>query len=293
MSTDSQSVPSTAEQTADQTTDLGASALQFVSGNSKFIYGTTNGEIFYQPPGDGFYEVYQAKFLGDARCHRLIFEYFKDGKLVRHQLWRNNTLAVIDGVPLGRKKNHSIGSGDASIPFVYAYGDDFILDSEAIASAGLTQADVIANAPGNIRSLDGELVYGGVEYMSLKAPSSVTYKPLPEARVPVYLFRSAAGQLVFLSADGYHFCLNTCKLFCGIFSLSEPSELSEIAIQSFESPVSGKTSYLCQGSELSTLLIDDNRSVYSFRGETLERLDIRNFDFVESSGVALVSPKSD
>ncbi len=289
MSTDSQSVPST----VDQTTDLGTSALQFVSGNSKFIYGTTNGEIFYQPPsGEGFYEVYQAKFWGDTRCHHLIFEYFKDGKLVRHQLWRNNSLVVIDGVKLGRKKDYSIGSGDAGINFVYAYGDDFIFDSAAIASSGLTQEDVIANAPGNIRRLDRELVYGGVEYTSLKAPSSVTYKPLPEARVPVYLFRLAGGQLVYLSADCHHYNWHTCKLFYGKGSLSE---LSELAIQSFES-ASGKTSYafyLCKESELSTLLIDDNLATYSFRGEPLELLDIRNFDFVESSGVALVSPKSD
>jgi hypothetical protein len=135
--------------------------------------------------------------------------------------------------------------------------------------------------------MDNELVHGGVEFTSLKPPSSVAYKRLPEARVPVYLFRLADGQLVYLSADCHHYNLHTCKVFYG------KGSLSELALQGVESSVSGKTSYLCQGSELSTLFIDENCSVYSFRGETLERLDIRNYDFVESSGVALVSPKSD
>jgi hypothetical protein len=240
-----QSVPSVTQSNI----EFGNSAERFVASNSEFIYGDANGEIFYQPPNDGFYEAFQAKFFGSALSHRLIFECFEDGKLVSHQLRRNKSLVVIDGVKLGRKKNTYIGNEDIGKPFIKAYGGDFILDAAVLESLGLSVEDVIANAPGNIRRMNSELVHGGFEYTSMEAPSSVTYKPLPEARVPVYLFNVPDGKLLYLSADCYHYSPTSCKWFYG------EGYLTELAIQNVDSSVTGKTSYRGQDTELSTFLI--------------------------------------
>lgn len=269
-----------------KTIQLGIKAKRFISGNSEFIYGENFSEIFYRPPGDRFYEVSQVEYFGHERLHRLMFEYVKDGQSIRHRLWRQGDLVVIDGHKVARKKYQFMSNEDIRKPCIAAYGNDFILDSAAVASLGLSAQDVIENSVGNIRRIDSELVMGGMELTYLKPPDSVTFQPLPEYRVPVFLFRRSDGGLIYVSGDNYHFSLSTSKIFAGV------DNLSEIAVKSVESSGSSKTSYICKDLESSVLSIDQESSYYSFRGENLERLDIRNYDFFEIAGFAQVTPKS-
>jgi hypothetical protein len=88
------------------------------------------------------------------------------------------------------------------------------------------------------------------------------------------------------SADCYHYSPTSCKWFYG------EGYLTELAIQNVDSSVTGKTSYRGQDTELSTFLIEDFFSACFFRGQKLERLDISNYEFVETAGFVHVSPKS-
>lgn len=215
---------------------LPVAADLFVSSDDRAVLFTRGfAQLYSVDKGRSFRQVHTLSYGGTPSADHTCFEDAHD-RCRKHDVWRvgdslsaacSDVLVLLDGEKIGERlyegfTRRPVGFppemlGRLRHPIVTMNGRDYALDAAAIARHGLTPADVVGDKTGRIRCLCEHLVLGGTLMRRAACPSEVSYVPLPDIRVPAYLFRFHDGQreFVYVSAAKYNSSQESFRLYIG------------------------------------------------------------------------------